>query len=103
MAGWLTQIFLGCTPTATYTGVTIKGNDLPAVSGNFSSCCQSCTTTTGCVAYSWKNGTCYLKKDTQPLYKSSLYSTGVLTPTSNKTYSLQKSYNGSTFFNNFNF
>uniref|UniRef100_A0A914DY04 GH16 domain-containing protein n=1 Tax=Acrobeloides nanus TaxID=290746 RepID=A0A914DY04_9BILA len=94
---------LGCSPIVQYTNLTINGNTISNVAGNFSDCCQYCQQKSNCVAYSWYNGTCILKSSAQPLYKAVGYLTAVLSPNSNNTYSLQTSYNGSTFFNNFTF
>ncbi|KAF0712792.1 Aste57867_4658 [Aphanomyces stellatus] len=50
-----------CSPTESDTDY--YGNDLTQTQqDNSEDCCGDCTNTAGCVAYSWRDGTCYLKK-----------------------------------------
>uniref|UniRef100_A0A914ERB6 GH16 domain-containing protein n=1 Tax=Acrobeloides nanus TaxID=290746 RepID=A0A914ERB6_9BILA len=89
--------------TVYHNNLKIYENDLAQVLGPYSSCCQHCEQTAGCKAYSWNNGTCYLKKDTQPLVNSSYDYTGMLKPTTEENYVLKKSYNSTGFFDYFDF
>uniref|UniRef100_A0A914D5N8 GH16 domain-containing protein n=1 Tax=Acrobeloides nanus TaxID=290746 RepID=A0A914D5N8_9BILA len=90
----------------TYTDLAINGNDLNGVQGSSSLCCQLCQQKRGCLAYTWDNfngGTCWLKSDTQPLYSKNGSISGLMLPDSTHTYSLNKTYSGPNFFNDWIF
>lgn len=86
--------------------MAINGNDLNGVQGSSSSCCQLCQQKRGCLAYTWDNfngGTCWLKSDTQPLYSKNGSISGLMLPDLTNTYSLNKTYSGPNFFDDWIF
>ena len=98
------QVFGQC--QTSYSDMAIDGNDLISQPGSVSSCCAICQQRNNCAAFTWNNtngGTCWLKNDTQPLYKLSGAFTVMLAPSSDKMYSLNTSYEGANFFDNFKF
>lgn len=87
----------------TYTDLAIYGNDLNGVQGKSSSCCQFCQQKRGCKGWTWENfngGTCWLKNDTQPLYKASQNGqiTGIMSPDVANTYALNLTFDATNFW-----
>uniref|UniRef100_A0A914DYL2 GH16 domain-containing protein n=1 Tax=Acrobeloides nanus TaxID=290746 RepID=A0A914DYL2_9BILA len=87
----------------TYTDLAIYGNDLNGVQGKPSSCCQLCQQKRGCKGWTWENfngGTCWLKNDTQPLYKASQNGqiTGIMSPDTANTYALNLTFDSTNFW-----